>query len=286
MDPIALARRYFDAWNRRDAGAVLASFAPDGHYQDPVTPGPLAGDALRAYVQGLWAAFPDLSFEIGPVHRVGETAVHGLWTMIGTQSGPFQGLPPSGRGVRLEGIDVIEAGPEGLRSVRGYFDSAALPRQLGLDVVVQPPRLGPFEFGISTRVQPERAALPGVVAVTEVLARDDAAVQRIRELSRMTVTELLGRPGFLQFSSAVTGRRLSTLTQWDGTASLAEAMHGGTHLQAMREFADLADAGATHVFAAQRVGPFLQRCGACGKMNRTPERHARCACGAEIHAAC
>jgi steroid delta-isomerase-like uncharacterized protein len=286
MDPIALARRYFDAWNRRDAGAVLASFAPDGHYQDPVTPGPLAGDALRAYVEGLWAAFPDLAFEIGPVHRVGETEVHGRWTMIGTQRGPFQGLPPSGRGVRLEGIDVIEAGAGGLRSVLGYFDSAALPRQLGLDVVVQPSRLGPFEFGIATRVRPERAALPGAVAVTDVLARDDAAAQRIRELSRQTVTELLERPGFLQFTSAVTGRRLSTLTLWESVAAVTEAMQRGTHVQAMREFPELAEAGATHVFTAQRVGPFLQRCAACGKMNRSPERHARCACGAEIHAAC
>jgi steroid delta-isomerase-like uncharacterized protein len=286
MDPIALARGYFDAWNRRDAGAVLASFTPDGRYQDPVTPGPLAGDALRGYVEGLWAAFPDLSFEVGPVHRVGEREVHGRWTMVGTQRGPFQGLPPSGRGVRLEGIDVIEAGDEGLRSVRGYFDSAAVPRQLGLDVLVQPPRLGPFEFGVATRVRPERAALPSAVGVTEVLARDDAAVQRIRELSRTTVTELLGRPGFLQFAGAVTGRTLTTLTLWDGTASLAEALHAGTHLQAMREFADLADAGATHVFTAHRIGPFMQRCAACGKMNRSPERHARCACGAEIHAAC
>ena len=147
--------------------------------------------------------------------------------------------------MRREGIDVIEAGAEGPRSVRGYFNSAALPRQLGLDVVVQPSRLGPFEFGIATRVQPWRAALPGAVAVTEVLVRDDAAMQRIRELSRTTVIELLGRPGFRQFTGAVTGRRLSTLTLWDGAASLTEALHGGTHLQAMREFAELADAGRT-----------------------------------------
>ena len=286
MDPIALARRYFDAWNRRDAGAVLASLVPGGRYEDPVTPGPLSGEALRAYVEGLWAAFPDLSFEVGPVHRVGETEVHGRWTMIGTQRGPFQGLPPSGRAVRLEGIDVIEAGAEALQSVRGYFDSAALPRQLGLDVVVQPQRLGPFEFGVATRVRAESIALPGVVAVTEVLARDDAAVPRIRELSRMTVTELLGRPGFQQFTGAVVGRRLSTVSLWSDAASLAEALHGGTHAQAMREFDDLAEAGATHVFTAQRVGPFLQRCAACGTMNRSPERQARCACGAEIRAAC
>jgi len=92
-------------------------------------------------------------------------------------------------------------------------------------------------------------------------------VQRIRELSRTTVMELLGRPGI----PAVHGRR-DRLQALDADAVgrrrlLTEALHGGTHLQAMREFAELADAGATHFFTAQRVGPFLQRCAACGNMN-------------------
>ena len=121
--------------------------------------------------------------------------------------------------------------------------------------------------------------------MTEVLGRDDAAVRRIRELSRTTVMELLGRPGFLQFTGAVTGRRLSTLTLWDGAASLAAALHGGTR-RPCTSSPSWPTPGATHVFTAHRGGPFLQRCAACGKMNRSPERHARCACGAESHAAC
>ena len=43
-DPVALARRYFDAWRQRDAAAVLATLAPGGTYEDPLTGGPIEGD--------------------------------------------------------------------------------------------------------------------------------------------------------------------------------------------------------------------------------------------------
>ena len=35
------ASRYFDAWNARDAAAVLESLVKGGTYTDPTTPGPL-----------------------------------------------------------------------------------------------------------------------------------------------------------------------------------------------------------------------------------------------------
>jgi SnoaL-like domain len=71
-------RRYFQAWTDRDADAILVTFGDGGTYQDPATGGPIKHAALRAYVGGLWSAFPDLTFaeesigEIGP-DRVGVT---------------------------------------------------------------------------------------------------------------------------------------------------------------------------------------------------------------------
>ena len=67
MDALATCHRYFEAWRQRDAGAVLETLAPGGTYQDPTTAGPLTGGAFLAYMQGLWAAFPDLDFELGRV---------------------------------------------------------------------------------------------------------------------------------------------------------------------------------------------------------------------------
>jgi steroid delta-isomerase-like uncharacterized protein len=274
-DTLSRARRYFDAWRQRDAAAVLATLAPGGTYEDPLTGGPIAGPALASYMQALWAAFPDLDFTVGTVHAVGEHGVHASWRMQGRNSGSFNGLPPTGREVDLPGIDVLEGSPDGLVSVRGYFDSAVVPRQLGLDVLVQPRELGPFQFGASTLVRRPQPAVPGVLAFTELVASGDAHVQTIREASRQIVVEQLGNEDFLGFTASVAGRRMTTVSAWRSQVAMSAALRGGTHAQAMQRFyADgIAEGGYTAVYAPVRHGPWWRRCAACGAMSRlaTPE---------------
>jgi steroid delta-isomerase-like uncharacterized protein len=284
MDALTTCSRYFDAWNRHDVRAILATFAPGAAYRDPTTPGPISGDALCGHVERLWAAFPDLAFEIGPVHCVGDERVHAEWTMTGVNTGPVNGLPPSGKAVRLDGIDIFDVGAQGLRSVRGFFDSAELPRQLGLDVIVQPREIGPFAFGTSTAVRTTRPQTPGVVAVTELVADSDTAVQGVREISRQTVIDSLEQPGFLWFTSAVTGRRMTTVSMWDSPQSMHAAMASGAHGEAMRRFGDFAGAGVTSVFTPLRYGPYLQRCSGCGRIARLAERTGQCTCKTQLTA--
>lgn len=287
FDPVATSQRYFDGWRQRDAGAVLATLAPGGTYEDPLTGGPIAGDALAGYMRALWAAMPDLDFALGEVHRVADGTVHAEWTMLGRNHGPFNGLPPTGRAVRLPGIDVIRVGGDGIRSVCGYFDSAVVPRQLGLDVVVQPRRIGPFAFGTSIVVRREQPVRPGVLALTELLAAADEHVQSIREMSRQTVIEQLGNPAFLGATASVAGRRMTTVSAWASHEALSAAMRAGTHAQAMQRFFrdGIAEGGTTSVYAPVRVGSFLRRCGACGAMNRIDGTRGVCReCGAGVEA--
>lgn len=286
-DPVTQSHAYFNAWRQRDAAAVLATLAPGGTYEDPLTGGPIGGDAFAGYMQGLWAAFPDLDFALGEVVRVGDDQVHGTWCMHGHNHGSFNGLPPSGRAVDLPGIDVIVAGPEGLKSVRGYFDSAVVPRQLGLDVVVQPREIGPFGFGTSVVVRRPQPVAPAVLAYTELFAAGDEQVQPIRDMSRQTVIEQLGNPAFLGFTGAVAGRRLTTVSAWASHDALSAAMRAGTHAQAMQRFfgGGIAEGGHTAVYAAVRVGPHWRRCGACGTMAKLGGAEGACsACGAKVQA--
>ncbi|MCW5609917.1 MAG: ester cyclase [Rubrivivax sp.] len=286
-DPVALARRYFDAWRRRDAAAVLATMAPGGTYEDPLTGGPIGGPGFAGYMQGLWAAFPDLDFTLGDVLRAGDERVFGAWRMQGHNQGSFNGLPPTGRAVDLPGVDLIVTGSEGLRSVTGYFDSAAVPRQLGLDVVVQPREIGPFAFGVSTVVRRPQPVAPGVLAYTELFAAGDEQVQPIRDLSRQTVMEQLANPAFLGFTSSVAGRRMTTVTAWASHQALSAAMRSGTHAQAMQRFFrdGIAEGGHTAVYAPLRQGPAWRRCGACGAMSRLTAAEGPCtACGAALTA--
>lgn len=286
-DPVAQAGRYFDAWRRRDAGAVLDTLAPEGRYEDPLTGGPLGGAAFAGYMQGLWAAFPDLDFDLGPVHRVADGEVHARWTMRGHNHGSFHGLPPTGRAVALPGIDVIEAGPQGIRRVQGYFDSAVVPRQLGLDVLVQPREAGPFRFGNSVEVHRDRRVVPGVLGVTELMAASDEHVQPIKDMSRQTILEQLGNPAFLGFTAATQGRRMTTVSAWSSHEALSAALRTGTHAQAMQRFFHdgIVEGGYTAVFAPVRIGPFWRRCGGCGTMSRIDGVEGSCTgCGAPVQA--
>ena len=138
-DTVAQTRQYFDAWRCHDADAILTSMAPGGTYRDPTTPGPIAGEALQGYATALWSAFPDLDFEVGPIERLDDHRTHTTWVMTGHNRGSMMGLPPTGKAVRLEGIDLIETSPEGVRSVIGLFDSATLLRQMGVTVDIRPP---------------------------------------------------------------------------------------------------------------------------------------------------
>ena len=89
MKNLELAKAYFDAWNSRDAEAMVATFCDSGTYADPATGGPLSGAAIGAYATGLWGAFPDLSFELRSAVETAENRVIAEWTMSGTNSGSF-----------------------------------------------------------------------------------------------------------------------------------------------------------------------------------------------------
>ena len=278
FDPMALCQTYFDAWRRHDADAICAALAVDGHYEDPLTGGPIRGDALRGYARALWEAFPDLDFDLGTVDRVADGSVHAAWTMVGRNTGSFQGLPPGGHSVRLQGLDVIQVGPAGLKHVLGYFDSAVVPRQLMLDVVVQPREIGPFRFGVSTLVRRDRPVQPGVLAFTELIASDESRVPQVRQMTRAIVTEQIGNPAFLGFTSAVAGRRMATISAWTSHEALSAAMRGGSHVTAMRAFygEGVAEAGYTSVYAPVRLGPYWRRCGHCGAMARLDQPQGLC----------
>ena len=180
MSNLEAVRRYLDGWIVPDANAIIASLTDDGSYEDPGTGGPIAGDDIRTYVAGLWSAFPDLTFEIESFAETGSDTAAAQWVMLGTNTGSMAGLPPTGRSVRLAGADFFVLRDGRVARVSGYFDSVGAPRQLGLDVIVQPKEIGPFRFGISTVVQTgkiheqERSRSPILRLVTTRRSRKSA----------------------------------------------------------------------------------------------------------------
>ena len=285
MTQKASAEAYFNAWISRDVNAILATLARDGTYEDPSTGGPISGEALRGYVTGLWSAFPDLTFEIASHSDDGAAA---QWIMRGTNRGSFNGLPPTGRQIELHGADFFTFDEAGLiTSVTGYFNAGVVPRQLGLDIVVQPSQIGPFRFGTSTMVQSGKTQEPGAFSITYLEARDDDCKQAVREGSRATLIEMLGIDGFNGATTATIGNRMVTISAWEDADSPRQLMRTGTHSEIQKTMYDgtLAQHGFTSVWVKERVNPYMVRCDACGKMTRGPGDERKCRCGAQLPAA-
>ena len=82
---------------------------------------------MRAYLEG-WNGHDGAAVE-GVV--VAGDRLTMQWRMLGTHAGPLPGFPePTGGRCDLPGVDVMTLGPDGIRSIVGYFDRQTLVEQL------------------------------------------------------------------------------------------------------------------------------------------------------------
>lgn len=284
MTNLKLVEAYGAGWNTRDADAVLATFTDSGTYQDPTTNGPIKGEQLKNHLEGLWSAFPDLSFEFSGMAETGANSASFEWLMTGTNTGSMNGLPPTGKTVALEGADFVQFADGKIESIKGYFDSGTVPRQIGLNVIVQPFEAGPFRFGTSVAVQTGKKQAPGAYSITQLEPLDEAAADKIREGSRATMVSMLEMDGFIGAVTASIGGRMMTISAWDNADAPRQLMRPGPHAAVSKGMMDgsLAKSGYTSVHEPVRINPYLLRCEACGKMHRGPSAGASCECGATL----
>jgi steroid delta-isomerase-like uncharacterized protein len=281
MTRVDIARQYLDAWNAHDANAIVRTFAAGGTYCDPTT-AELSGDAIGGNAKRLWSAFPDLAFDVAGVAEAGVGRVVAEWVMRGTNTGAFQGLPATGRPIALPGVDVIEIGADGIKAVTGYFDTRAIPEQLGLQVLIQPFTAGPFAFGNSIAVQSGKKTTPGAFGITTIW-NADGQTEDIRALTRATATEMLRMEGFIGVSFFRIGGRGVTISAWEKPENTKQLMRGGTHAEAMRKFwAELGESAYTSVWVPDHINPLWVRCRGCRKMNDYEKHSGVCSCGQRL----
>ena len=283
--PLAAALRYFAAWNARDPEGIVALFAEGGTYSDPTTGGELTGEAIRAYAAGLFESFPDLSFDILSASATGEGTAVGEWLMRGTNTGPFSGLPPTGLSVALPGVDVIAVDGERIRSVRGFFDSGTMVKQLGLQVVVQPNTLGPVEFGTSVRMNVRQRTRPGAYSITLLETRSDAEASEVEKLSEQVLGQLAAAPGFISTVIGSAGKLMFTISAWETADHPGQFLHAeGAHREAVQRFfgPDFIRGGTTSVWQPHHQNAVWVRCDACGRVVDADQAGGVCQCGATL----
>jgi steroid delta-isomerase-like uncharacterized protein len=127
-----VARAYFEAFETPDLDKIASYWAPGG--LERIAPiGELkAPEELRPFFGALFAAFPDMRFEVLDLIAA-ENRVAVRWRSTGTFcGGKFQGIDPTGARLELEGIDMLTIEDGLIRRNDSYYDGTQFARQIGL----------------------------------------------------------------------------------------------------------------------------------------------------------
>ena len=131
MKATEITRRYHEAWNGRDADALVANFTKGGTFCSPETYPGVSGEALAAYVKGLWTAFPDFHLELLNAGEIEPGVLAHHWRTQGTNTGQgADGSEPTGRAFTLQGASIIRFEGDKIVSDQCYFDRVAIAEQL------------------------------------------------------------------------------------------------------------------------------------------------------------
>ena len=132
MDYSAAQRRLYELLNAGDIegfGALLA----DGFVEHEETPG-LAPtrEGVMEFFRMYRAAFPNLRFDLEDVVASGDKAVTRA-RATGTHQGELMGIPPTGKDVDVQLIDIMRFNEDGLVAEHwGVVDMLAMMQQLGV----------------------------------------------------------------------------------------------------------------------------------------------------------
>jgi steroid delta-isomerase-like uncharacterized protein len=144
--PAEVGRKYFEAVAESDIDKMASFWAPD--ILERIAPiGELRGpDETREFFGDLFAAFPDMQFEVLDLIADGDK-VAVRWRSKGTFCGAaFQNIDPTGARLDLEGIDLLTIEDGLIRRNDAYYDGTQFARQIGL----LPPRDSGAERGMAT----------------------------------------------------------------------------------------------------------------------------------------
>ncbi len=121
---------YEELWDKWNLAMADDLFAPDYRLHLSGVPAPADGDTTKQIIGMFSAAFPDLRHTVDEMIGEGDT-VAARWTVEGTHRGDFQGIPATGRQVRLSGTTVHHLAEGKIKETWLTVDNLDLLQQLG-----------------------------------------------------------------------------------------------------------------------------------------------------------
>ena len=124
--------QWAESWSAHDVDKLLPLFTEDCIYED-VSFGMVnrGKRELRAFADGMLAAFPDLRVDLKSHFVAGPWAAM-EWVMSGTHEGDLPGMPATHKKFSLRGATVAELDEARIKRLSDYFDLTAFLKQLGL----------------------------------------------------------------------------------------------------------------------------------------------------------
>jgi steroid delta-isomerase-like uncharacterized protein len=126
----AFTRRYNkEIWNDGNLRAADELVSPDILFLSPT--GKVEGlEVFKKYVAGIHATFPDIRFSTEQViAESDEVVLH--WTMIGTHTKEFMGIPPSNNQFTVSGTSILSFRDGKVTKAMLFWDRLDLVQQLG-----------------------------------------------------------------------------------------------------------------------------------------------------------
>jgi len=132
----ALARRVLEeAANQHKLELIDELLTPDYVLHDPANPMVQDRETFKQFLNGHYAAFPDIQWTIEDVVAEGDRVVV-RWILTGTHEGPLMGIPPTGKQVQMWGISIYRIAEGKVAEEWAVADVMGFMQQLG---VIPPP---------------------------------------------------------------------------------------------------------------------------------------------------
>jgi len=126
-----LVQRYFvEMINDGRLAVADEILTADVRFTNPPTTA-TSRDELKKVITGLREAFPDVRFELADVVAESDSMA-ARWTLIGTHRGAFAGLQPTGKTIRVTGMDFFHITGGRISEVWVNMDVLGMMQQLGV----------------------------------------------------------------------------------------------------------------------------------------------------------
>ena len=131
----ALIRRFYDeVWNKGNLDVAAEVFTED-YVRHDLRPGTalLGPEGQKRIAADFRAAFPDLHMTVDFMLAEGDL-VAARWTNEGTNTGPWGGVPPTGKHIRFCGVNIFRIANGKVVEIWNHRDDLGVMQQTGAPI--------------------------------------------------------------------------------------------------------------------------------------------------------